>query len=835
MNQPKTTFSRHFRNFLGYTFRLEIAKSLQPFADFYYNIGRMLVGVFLSIKLIDRTHPWARAGSFPRPLEVLAYVCARADWTKPWKPETVLVGSITMLVGLGSFAATSMTLAAMIGASEAYASSMFTAINPATDLALKYMSNGFGVPLTGVPVATVDGVVEGFQKVMALYSMAMLVIAGFILLYIITAAIAATAHEGRLGGGSFNQVWAPIRMVVAIGLLVPLPMVAGFNGYNSGQYIVMKLAEFGSGLATNLWVPFATSLANKSDVIATPSVEPAAASVLGVLRNEFCRARYNLINSGLALGQPAVNIQPVTHGGIVTQYYTTDADTTNAFCGATRYEKAINAGTLAVAVANGYETAYNAMRIKAENLAANLNANGYIELYSDTPGQGNETQIKQMFTTQFVSIVTDYQNDLANVLNGTMTAQNTVANTEMTTQIQDAGWAGASLWFNAVARINGEIMSAARALPSSSLPELKVSGSGTATYDSSLLNMMNEGVKKFNEFADNLSALIPAYVGSSTAGQGTIAGTINTSSVTTGLATQDAGLADQGSQMIGTILKSIFSTSFGGPFGQIGQGAEAALSQINPLAELASIGDWMINKSMLILALAAGTSLIPVMPMVVTMFLFLIATTGFGAGVMLFYVLPLMPFIRSMFGVVGWLLNVLEAIVAIPLIAVAHLSTKGEGISGDLSRTSYFMIFSIFLRPALLIVGLIAAMMMFTLSIGILNDMYKAAILGFRGTGTGEAGGGLSVVIYTVLYCVIAYMLCNLCFKLIEDIPNKALTWIGQSAAREITQDEGVARVMAGQSDIFFGGTSGAMQKIGSVGSAGGTKLPAPKPAMPRR
>lgn len=799
------------RRFLGYSLRLDVARSLQPFADFYFNFGRILTNVFVALKLIDRSHPWARCGAAPRPLEVLAYACARVQWNKPWQPQAVLVGTITLLVGLGGFAATSMTLAVLIGAGDAYAASMFTATSPATDLALKYLSNGFGVPITGVPVAAVDGVVEGFQKMMALYSTAMLLVAGFILFYIITSAIAATAHEGRFGGSSFNQIWAPIRLVVAIGLLVPMPMAAGFNGYNSGQYIVMKMAEFGSGLATNLWVPFATSLADKADVISTPGVKPAAQAVIGVLRNEFCRKLHDGIVATQSSGQAPIDPRLFVQGGVHTIYYNNPASTTSGFCGATRYEKA-TAGTIGINISNGFETAYSNMLGQVKALADTLLSTAYYSpgsntLTPDSPFQGAEEDVKILLANELTRIVTDYQNELGTVLVSTLGPQTRAARDEMTTTVENTGWAGASLWFNAIARLNAEVMTAARGIPTAAkgtliLTKGEVSLSGGTT----LTGAIAKGLEKFDWFLQNSGAFVPV----ATAGSGIIGGAVSTSAVTAGLTNETMAFGDL-SEGVGIALRKVFTSDFlGGPFGQIGVGVEAHISEINPLAELAAIGDWMLNKSLALLAIAGVTSLLTNM---VGLFLFVIATAGFGAGMLLFYVLPLMPFIRSMFAIVGWLLNILEGVVAIPLIAVAHLSTKGEGISGDMARSAYFTILSIFLRPALLIVGLITALMMFTVAVGVLNDMYKAAVLGWRGTGTGEAGGGLSIVVYTVMYAVIAYMLCNLCFKLIEEIPNKALTWIGQQGSREISQDESVARVMSGQGEHFLGGVVSVVKR----------------------
>ena len=77
----------------------------------------------------------------------------------------------------------------------------------------------------------------GLQAVLSYYSYGMLVIGSFLLLYYLVRIIAETAHTGRPGGRA-NQLWSPIRTVLAIGLLVPLS-----TGLNSGQMIVLNLAS----------------------------------------------------------------------------------------------------------------------------------------------------------------------------------------------------------------------------------------------------------------------------------------------------------------------------------------------------------------------------------------------------------------------------------------------------------------------------------------------------------------------------------------------------------------------------------------------------------------
>ena len=56
-------------------------------------------------------------------------------------------------------------------------------------------------------------------------------------------------------GRRFNRTWAPIRIVMAFGLLMPLTV-----GLNSSQYIVLYAAKYGSAFATNGWRVFSDTL-----------------------------------------------------------------------------------------------------------------------------------------------------------------------------------------------------------------------------------------------------------------------------------------------------------------------------------------------------------------------------------------------------------------------------------------------------------------------------------------------------------------------------------------------------------------------------------------------
>ncbi|PJF37973.1 MAG: hypothetical protein CUN55_19365, partial [Phototrophicales bacterium] len=100
---------------------------------------------------------------------------------------------------------------------------------------------------------------------------------------------------------------------------------------------------------------------------------------------------------------------------------------------------------------------------------------------------------------------------------------------------------------------------------------------------------------------------------------------------------------------------------------------------LDPMVGLMGIGDKMVTRSITavgVVVVASGISAIagaipnPVSEFVATLFdklaglAYLVVLIGLGAGLMLFYLLPLMPFIYFFFAIASWVMEIFEAIVA---------------------------------------------------------------------------------------------------------------------------------------------------------------------------
>jgi hypothetical protein len=149
----------------------------------------------------------------------------------------------------------------------------------------------------------------------------------------------------------------------------------------------------------------------------------------------------------------------------------------------------------------------------------------------------------------------------------------------------------------------------------------------------------------------------------------------------------------------------------------------------------------------------------------------------FAAGFMLAFFLPLIPFYRFLFGVLSWFLSVVEAVIAVPLIALAHLTPEGEGFMGDKAKAAYYMVFNIFLKPTLMIFGLVTGYLMFLLLASMMNILYITAVAGAGGISNGHYT--LARIAFSIIYVVLLYLGCNKCFQSIDWLPEYCIKWMG--------------------------------------------------------
>src|SRR5207248_3877052 len=133
------------------------------------------------------------------------------------------------------------------------------------------------------------------------------------------------------------------------------------------------------------------------------------------------------------------------------------------------------------------------------------------------------------------------------------------------------------------------------------------------------------------------------------------------------------------------------------------------------------------------------------------------------------------PYILFLFGGIGWFISVLEAMVAAPLVALGITHPKGHDLLGR-SEQSIMLLLGIFLKPVLMVIGLLAAMVLTRVTFGLLNSGFYGVmrdIFTQYNVSDGIAMGPILLTAFLVVYIVLVMSLAKACFSLITVLPEK--------------------------------------------------------------
>ncbi|MDP3269006.1 MAG: type IVB secretion system protein DotA [Legionella sp.] len=246
---------------------------------------------------------------------------------------------------------------------------------------------------------------------------------------------------------------------------------------------------------------------------------------------------------------------------------------------------------------------------------------------------------------------------------------------------------------------------------------------------------------------------------------------------------------------------------------------------VNPIVALANMGSMYINFSanlwMMLLNIAVVSALIPIFGIFIFALIalampLLMAWIGImvGVGFTTAYYVPILPYLIFTLGTIAWLISVIEAMVAAPIVALGITHPEGHDAFGK-GEAAIMILMNVFLRPAMMIIGYISAIALSYVGVWVLNAGFDNAIgfiqggnvrdtsgssiggfkfEGFNTTNTlserprGSGSGGytewagiyayfFSILIYTTTYLIIVQK----AFTLISYLPDKVLRWIGGS------------------------------------------------------
>ena len=746
------------------------------------------------------------------------------------------------------------------------------------------------------------------QSVFGFYSDGLLVIAVIIFLYFVIAVAAETAQTGTPFGQRFSKVWAPIRMVVALGLLIPIS-----HGLNSAQYVVLYAAKWGSGFATNGWLLFANEALPRQpggntnyvtdNMIATPN-PPALTNLLEfntVLQT--CWAANGSMKPGQSTDIQAYFVGD-SNNPAARQMITSDTTYDDALsfyknhnirivfgaCTATDFttKKTIDCEDLPADSATSQSSTYALdyaglpggvnpicgevdMRVSGQDdpgtmaiqsdyfnivrdmwLGSSSGNPANADLEDDDPSilsaspeasmeswgelfvynalyPGNPKTVPS--SADVTALHNGYNQVMAQFIQDGVNAEN---NANFYDNVEPLGWAGAAIWYNKVVQMNGALVTAADNVPTVAHYPQVMEDIRTARAQS---NTSPAGRDAFQPvLANDHTAQLPGY------------NSVNIGNV---LYTAYNLWTDQYPKPSQDFMSDFVINLFGL------QGLFNMQTQVNvqPMAQLSMLGKTLLQRGIDAVAIGGAGSLaggiasymgynktgtvLNQLSTIVVQF----SVIAIGAGFLLFYVVPFLPFLYFFFAVGTWIKSVFEAMVGVPLWALAHIRIDGENLPGPTAGAGYLMILEIFLRPILILFGLLAAWIFFSSEVRVLQDIWTLVVSNITGynmsnvlaaNGTpsttapvsGQTGalsefrGAVDQFFYTVIYAIVVYMIGSAAFKLIFLLPNGIIRWLGQGNVKGF--NDGGAEIAEGVMSRMQGGvdraTALASNTVSSVG-----------------
>lgn len=213
--------------------------------------------------------------------------------------------------------------------------------------------------------------------------------------------------------------------------------------------------------------------------------------------------------------------------------------------------------------------------------------------------------------------------------------------------------------------------------------------------------------------------------------------------------------------------------------------------------------------------LAANIAAMVLMPLIYAALGIMIALGG-----LLAVYTPLIPYIVFAFGALGWLISTIEAMVAGPLVALQVLiPSEHQGPLGK-AEGALMLLFNIFLRPSLMIFGMMGAMLLATVAVRMVNAGFGMVYNALIGT-TAVPGSFDPISFFMMMGAYVMFILAvlNKCFALINVVPQQVMRWIGgqgEEVGAPLQEVKGGVEGVGGRGSGAM--TSGREKEVAKVG-----------------
>ena len=709
----------------------------------------------------------------------------------------------------------------------------WSALSPGNDWAAQVLWSLFPTSTTNTGLTGIGAASTLIRKKVGHLTGYIMALAVVFVAYSTIMQIHRAAETGRVLSSSTSS-WAPVRLIFALAMMFPLS-----SGFSSGQAAVMQVAMWGIGMGRAVYASAIQAVGPDAVPIVQPMIPGTKTIVAGLLQNELCRALVNAASGNANLVPAPTPIRSSTSGNsamsgaYVSWVYSmsTGDDMGNPVCGSVTLRQpnasATNIAGTSIDMTAGQQTTLtnvitNDIRPAAESVAQALwstrQANSLNQL------MGTMTSATEDYRAQLTQLATTVMSGLRSALTSADARSGTLGLTANQQKLSDLGWTSAGAYYVEIARLNGQTLSLLSAVPSVSPPSYQGLGQSLGSdlaplvqaalaFQTKLLNYVQttDGLDAPGGNSELFSGATPGEDGASAIEQvvrklhlneRVLNALVTAMSPTTGTGWTDpfAALINMGQTLTLTSLAALGLASILASTTATAGAVAWNVLTLNFTAAAASVSGHLVMSFL-------GT------PIFYGLMCMLIP------GLLISYVLPMIPFAMWIAGVAGWLILVCEAVIAVPLWMFAHLTFQGDGLHGR-GIEGYALLFNILFRPVLMLFGLFLGYFVFSAMSWLMLQGFGIAA-GFALSNGWFVTNLLGVIVLICMFVLMHITLALVCFRLISVVPHQVVKLIGVAPANRVDMDQfGKDVGLVGMGSSLGAIRSGGQAMIGAAAGA---------------
>ncbi len=640
---------------------------------------------------------------------------------------------------------------------------------PPGDLSVKILDSVFGVGWQSIATGTDPaGGAGAVTQILSMFNALVLSATIVMMIYVIMVGIVGTAHEGKPLGSRYSTIWTPLRTIFSVSLLMPLP----WAGVSLLQALMMSMIYGSIGFASGVWGLAADHLQTRGTITTSVATAPATLEAdsltAAMLQIRARQASFVFVGYEDPGGDLEWRQDPASMSGSYVF---------NAKAGP------YTLGNVSIPCPAGADDPLCEARKEAfYELVSAIDPEAIVFLEDSRP----------VSSFALSTAANRYAARIAEAAPASAMfrdEQKQIRMSEWREKAQNDGWLGVASYYWSVSRESRDIgqavaappviatVTALEVIPGEVRAELSAVEAAAVRWSDSRARERSGGAGGGYELLGGLVSLPSPAEWLAGSGDPVVQ-----------LAGVGHGMISTGHALAGTVAAA--------------GTAAATANAVSGVASGIPIVGGIVN------AVATGASAIMSAGLTTAKFLLV---PLYVLGATLAYYVPAIPMILWILAVVGWLLMVMQCIIAAPLWAAAHAIPEGEGLAGAHGRQGYLLFLGVLIRPPLMVVGLLLSAV---LASGIFSAI-GSAFSAFAGDSMRD-----DIVGYVTMSLIMTGLVLTVMHKLyglITFLPDQAMSYIGHlMQGQDSSSDEAaVARAASGAAP-GLAGSAGRLQSLGS-------------------